>query len=139
MPSTLMVTDEPYLLTTILGSCVSVCFYDSVRQVGGMTHFLLPNIVEHEEPSPKFGDFAIQQTLLKMQALGSKRKTIIAKVFGGANQSGSSLNMGARNVALALKLLEKYSIQVVAKSVLGERGRKINFNTQTGEVLVKYI
>ena len=32
-----------HMITTILGSCVSVCLWDQARQIGGMNHILLPD------------------------------------------------------------------------------------------------
>ena len=29
-------------LSTVLGSCISVCLFDTVGAIGGMNHFLLP-------------------------------------------------------------------------------------------------
>jgi chemotaxis protein CheD len=43
-------------VTTILGSCVAVCLWDSEGRVGGMNHFLLP---EGGPPSPRFGESAV--------------------------------------------------------------------------------
>ena len=31
-----------HMVNTILGSCVSVCLWDSARSIGGMNHILLP-------------------------------------------------------------------------------------------------
>ena len=31
------------VLSTILGSCVAVCMYDPVQNVGGLNHYLLPH------------------------------------------------------------------------------------------------
>src|SRR5262245_37735781 len=36
------VTGGDEVLFTTLGSCVSVCLYDSTYRVGGLNHFLLP-------------------------------------------------------------------------------------------------
>ncbi len=38
----LHVATEPTVISTILGSCVSVCLFDPVGKAGGMNHILLP-------------------------------------------------------------------------------------------------
>ena len=35
--------DPSAIFTALLGSCVSVCFYDPIAHVGGMNHVLLPD------------------------------------------------------------------------------------------------
>ena len=40
-PGEYFATNEKLVLSTLLGSCVSVCLYDAVNRVIGMNHFLL--------------------------------------------------------------------------------------------------
>jgi chemotaxis protein CheD len=141
-PSTLFAGKETCLIKTILGSCVSVCFYDPVLKIGGMNHFMLPVWNGDGLESPKYGNIAIHMLLEKMLALGSHKKSIVAKIFGGANQydyQNKIICVGERNCQLALCAMEKYGITIIASSLRGMHGRKIVFNTATGEVLMKYI
>ena len=82
---------------------------------------------------------AIESLLKKIESLGSKRENLVAKVFGGANQLDHKLSVGDRNIKVAEEMLLDLKIKIVAKSVGGEKGRTINFNTSTGEVFMKYI
>ena len=47
--------------------------------------------------------------------------------------------IGERNIKLAYEMLKDYSIPVVSASVGGKYGRKIQYNTHTGEVKQKFI
>jgi chemotaxis protein CheD len=141
-PCTLFAAKETCLIKTILGSCVSVCFYDPILKIGGMNHFMLPVWNGDGLESPKYGNIAIQMLLEKMLALGSQKRNIVAKIFGGANQydyQNKIICVGERNCQLALCAMEKYGITITASSLRGVHGRKIVFNTATGEVLMKYI
>ena len=138
-PSSLFIQKEGHLVTTVLGSCIAVCFYDSVNKVGGINHYMLPFWNGNELASPKYGNIAIETLLKKMERLGSKRENIVAKIFGGANQLDHRLSVGERNIKVAIEMLSDLKIKIVAKSVGGERGRKLNFNTFSGEVFMKYI
>ncbi len=138
-PSALFIKKEGHLVTTVLGSCIAVCFYDSVNKIGGINHYMLPFWNGNELASPKYGNIAIESLFKKMERLGSKRENVVAKVFGGANQLNHKLGVGERNIKVAIEMLSELKIKVVAKSVGGEKGRKINFNTSTGEVFMKYI
>ena len=43
------VAKPPDILRTILGSCVGICFYDSVNKIGGLAHIMLPRMIEKNE------------------------------------------------------------------------------------------
>jgi chemotaxis protein CheD len=77
-----------------------------------------------------------------MLAMGSEKKHIQAKVFGGGEVVETKSNLfriGERNIEIALKMLQEQKINITAKSVGGTLGRKIRFNTETGVVLMKLI
>lgn len=138
-PSTLFVARDTVNVVTVLGSCVAVCFYDSVNKIGGINHYMLPLWNGTGLASPKFGNIAIERLLEEMLRNGAHKEYIIAKVFGGANQTNSSLHIGDRNVQIAIDILLKKNIKIVSKSVGGEIGRKIVFDTNSGEVRMKFV
>lgn len=127
------------MVTTVLGSCVAVCLYDETLQMGGINHYMLPFWNGNELASPKYGNIAIESLVKKLENLGSKKENMVAKVFGGANQLEHKLGVGQRNIKVAEEILAEMQIKIVAKSMGGHKGRKLNFNTSTGEVFMKYI
>ncbi len=141
-PGALFANKQPYYITTILGSCVAVCIYDTRQQFGGMNHFLLPLWNGEGLPSPKFGNIAIRQLISKMKYMGSRKEDMMAKIFGGAavlNTKREVFFIGERNIKIAKEALEESGIRVIAQSTGGKSGRKIIFNTFNGEVRQKYI
>lgn len=138
-PSNLYVAQKGTHVTTVLGSCVSVCLYDAISKKGGINHYMLPLWNGKGLASPKYGNIAIEQLIEKMIGEGVQKENLVAKVFGGANQTNSSMQIGNRNIQVALDLLRKHKIKVVAKSVGGEIGRKIIFDTNSGEVRLKFV
>lgn len=141
MPGQLWVGKQRTEITTILGSCVAVCIWDKDLKLGGMNHFLLPMWTMSDLQSPKFGNIAIEKIVEQMYSLGSKKYSIVAKVFGGARLFGydNSLNVGQKNIDMALTMLENFQINIAAQSTGGNQGRKIVFDTYTGVVQMKYI
>lgn len=141
-PSTLFASREPVLVNTILGSCISVCLYDTHQKFGGINHYMLPFWNGQGLASPKFGNIAITKLIEKMQSLGSSQKNLIAKVFGGGNvieTNNQQFMIGDRNIVVAIDMLRELQIQIVSQSVGGNLGRKIQYNTATGEVRQKII
>lgn len=138
-PGTIVAESFAYQISTVLGSCIAVCLWDQVARRGGMNHFMLPLWNGEGLPTPKYGNIAMEKLFAKVLTIGCRREHLVAKVFGGANVSGTGLEVfmiGDRNITLALLKLEEFGIPVVAKDVGGRVGRKIIMNTETGVVLV---
>jgi chemotaxis receptor (MCP) glutamine deamidase CheD len=120
---------------------VAVCLHCPLTKIGGMNHYLLPDVTAGEKASPRYGSAAIQQLIEDMEKKGADRFQLQAKIFGGAavltdNRIGFSI--GQRNIEVAEKMLKEAGIWVVRKDVGGERGRRITFDTTTFEVMVQY-
>lgn len=141
-PGAIYVSNKPYFITTILGSCVAVCAWDSVAKVGGMNHFMLPLWNGQGLASPRYGNIAIPKLIEKMIVSGSTKENIILKVFGGGevieNQS-SQFDIGRRNIELATRIIKELGITVLSSSTGGKKGRKIILNTYSGEVMHKFV
>ena len=141
-PAALYAETEPTEVITILGSCVAVCLWDPILEIGGINHFMLPLWNGQGLASPRYGNIAIEKLVARMEYLGSKRINLKAKVFGGAEVIDTGTNqfhIGKRNIAIALELLQEYSIPVVGSSLGGKVGRKILFYTNSGEVRQRYV
>lgn len=138
-PGTIFAEPHEYLISTVLGSCIAVCLWDRVVRKGGMNHFMLPLWNGEGLATPKYGNIAMEKLLAKVLAIGCRREHLVAKVFGGANVSGTGLEVymiGDRNIIMAFQMLEEFRIPVIAKDVGGRVGRKIIMNTATGVVMV---
>lgn len=133
---------EPYLVNTILGSCVAICLYDTVLQIGGINHYMLPFWNGTGLASPKYGNIANEKLITQMLQLGSKKANLLAKVFGGAevlNMGNNSFNIGKRNIEIAISTLNDHNIRIMASNTGGNLGRKLQFNTQAGTVMMQTI
>jgi chemotaxis protein CheD len=132
--------DSPRTLTTILGSCVSVCLWDRRGRGGGMNHFLLPRRGSDVPRSGRYGDAAVALLVSKVLALGGDRRDLRAKLFGGAHVLSSvptgGRTLGNENVQVAIAALQHEGVQLVSEDVGGTRGRKLAFNTVDGTALV---
>ena len=141
-PSTMFASAQPAEVTTILGSCVAVCLWDRYLGIGGINHYMLPTWNGMELASPKYGNIAIERLTEKMLQLGCKKNNLVAKVFGGGEVitvTSSSMHIGERNIMVAEEMLQEQNIPIIGRSTGGKNGRKIIFNTHTGEVLQCYI
>lgn len=141
-PGDLYVSNKPIRITTVLGSCVSICLYDTVLKTGGMNHFMLPYKRPKDEQIPKYGDVAIHSLIKKMEEMGSSRKSMVAKIIGGADNTGGIKGyfcIGESNHSAAVDILEEYRIKIIRKNIGGNKGRKVIFFPQTGQVYMKFL
>jgi len=132
---------KPTEITTVLGSCVAVCLYDKVEQVGGMNHYLVPLWNDNGLQSPKYGNISIPKLIENMLNIGCEKYNLEAKIFGGGNVinvSQEDMMIGRKNILIAKEILREYSIKITAQDVGGNRGRKILMRSDTGKIFLKY-
>jgi chemotaxis protein CheD len=136
-PGQVLSLAEPTLVTTVLGSCVSVTLWDKDRHIGGVNHFVLPR----GGTSSRYGETAMLELLEGVLELGAHLRSLEAKVFGGAAvlPVGGEHTVGTANVAFALGELARRGIPVAARRTGGERGRLLVFNTETGDAFVRWL
>jgi chemotaxis protein CheD len=139
-PGTLFVHRQPHRVTTVLGSCVSVCLWNETARLGGINHYLLPLWNGEGLPTPKYGNIAIPKLIEKVQNFSGPGDKLVAKLFGGASmweKADGLLAIGQRNIELAQELLENYRIPVIASDLAGNQGRKVIFDSGAGTVLMR--
>lgn len=132
----IVVCTEPALLTTVLGSCIAVCLFDSLRHFGGMNHYLLPT----GGHTGKHGDWSTTELIKRMLNHGSNLANLQAKIFGGSsplNLNRSTWSVGTANEAIARQILLDYDIPVVAERVGKKTGMRLMFENWSGTAWVR--
>jgi len=145
-PGEYHVSGDDIIIATVLGSCVSVSFWDQRLRQGGINHFMLPGDLDDKDMvrsrNAKYGMFAIELLYNELMKRGSRKADIVAKVFGGASVlklSGGPTRIPKGNVDFAVAYLQKESIPIVANDTGGILPRKIFFFARTGRILLKRI
>lgn len=141
-PGQYVITSVPTLITTVLGSCISICLWSRELKFGGMNHYLLPGSLPDDSSNANRGVGAIPLLIKALVNRKVKIETIEAKVFGGCNslyKDNDRFRVGERNAELAFEILKEYNIGVTAHHVGGCYGRKIVFNTDTGKVRMRLL
>lgn len=137
IPGKVFASNQPFAISTIVGSGIAVCLWDSVHKIGGANHFLLPEGPQEGENATRNGNIANPALLEKVLNLGAERKNLEAKVFGGS-VSGISFGvdgerLGERNVQTAERFLRINGIRIVHSETGGTHGRKVVFQTDDGK------
>jgi len=142
LPGEYFVSEEPKVVYTILGSCISVCLRDPFVSVGGMNHFMLAapsNAEGHDNwaDSGRYGSFAMEMLINEILNRGGKKNRLEAKVFGGGKIYDGTIDIGAKNAAWALDYLEREGVPLLKANVGDVCPRKVYFFTDSGKVLLK--
>lgn len=137
------VTHCEEMITTVLGSCISVCIRDRVASIGGMNHFMLPEGGGDEHnplsASARYGGYAMEVLINQLVKLGASRSRLEAKVFGGAAvlRGFTTVNVGQKNSEFVIDYLRSERIRVLAQDLLDLFPRKVYFWPATGRVMVR--
>ncbi|HEX6734462.1 MAG TPA: chemotaxis protein CheD [Azonexus sp.] len=130
-------------LSTLLGSCVAVCLFDPQARVGGLNHFMLPNIrrgSNDDVDTLLSGSYAMEALLNALLQRGAKKARLQAKAFGGGtiiNTAASSMSIGLRNAEFTKEWLAREGIPLLAEDFLGPWSRKVLFLPASGDVFCR--
>jgi len=146
-PGEFYATCQAELITTLLGSCISVVLIDPVNRVCGMNHFLLPGGLKSQpifsSKDGKYGIFAMKLLIDEMVNLGGCGKYFQAKVFGGGSvlpsYSEYTKSVPVSNIRFVMQYLFDENIPVISSDIGGKEGRKVFFLTEKKAVFVKKI
>jgi len=145
----LHVTDQPSLVITVLGSCLSVTMHSSRQGIGGICHGLLPECGKKNSCTSecldgfRYVDCSIRQMTGIFDKAGVKRSDIEVKCFGGADmfpraiEKSGLISVGRQNIMTAEALLKQEGLPIARQDVGGIGGRKLLFYPHTGEVLLQ--
>jgi chemotaxis receptor (MCP) glutamine deamidase CheD len=140
LPGQWCISQGNELISTVLGSCVSIILFDSITKWSAMTHYLFPEYMpgRNQEPSGRYGDVALDLALKALGQKGVHQSNLKAKIYGGANMSqGNSIGeaIGASNIVFAVQNLAGLGIPVVDENLGGFKSRKITFDTTSFSVI----
>ncbi len=123
------------MMTIGLGSCIGLTLYDTQNKTGAMVHIMLPESGGRTDRPGKYADTAIPLLLNELDKVGSSKRSLIAKIAGGAcmfEYFGTNLNIGERNTEKVRTLLKDQGIKLSGEDVGGKVGRSVTFFPANG-------
>ncbi len=122
------------VVRTVVGSCVAVCIWDTLLKYGGMNHFLKPSTKDASKATPRYGNVATAALVKMMDEAGCDRRNLVAQILGGACPKNSK--EAFENIKVARGILNKKGITILSEDTGGSIGRKVAFDTDTGQVAI---
>ncbi|CAH0356122.1 chemotaxis protein CheD [soil metagenome] len=132
------VSGEPeVVISTLLGSCVSVCLQDPQARIGGMNHFLLGEPgKDHQvdrQGMQRYGVHAMELLINELMRKGANRSRLRAQLYGGANIIAGLGSIGSGNAAFARRFMETESIPIGHCDLGGTQARRVEFVPYEGK------
>lgn len=140
-PGELIISEKPVMVTTVLGSCISVTMFNERMGTAAICHGMLPH--GGRSDNFKYVDTALRYMIDYFKTLNIGRKEIEVKVFGGADMFNTTrsntpnLTVGWQNISAATCFLKDHGMAPTTSDVGGQKGRKLIFTTDTGIVYLK--
>lgn len=135
-PGYIALSREPALLCAVCGNGVVVTVWDRLRHAGGMCHCVFARRGRSDKPSNYYADIAVPQLVRGMLKQDSRPHNLEAQLFGGGNLRGFYARRAMQVVAVVKKVLKRMRVTVVSEDIGGTVGRKIVFDTRSGDVVV---
>jgi chemotaxis protein CheD len=124
-----------------LGSCIGLVLHDKERQIGGLSHIMLPASQGRTDRPGKYADTAIEALLNEIGLQRVNSGTIVAKLVGGASmfvQFSESFSIGEKNIEAVRTILKFRSIPIVAEDVGGKMGRTmVYYPVEGGRITIR--
>ncbi|MEO5378123.1 MAG: chemotaxis protein CheD [Magnetococcus sp. DMHC-6] len=138
------------LVSTILGSCVSIILLHKKSNFVTMCHALLPkcpfDFHQHQKTKQqqcfRYVDSAIHSMLAIFREKSIQYTDIEVKLFGGADMyatTPTTVTIGEQNIAVAKHIIKEQKLNMVSEDVGGAEGRVIHLKTDSGKVFLKRI
>ena len=144
LPGEYYVTTSNEIITTVLGSCVSACVWDSLFGIGGMNHFMLPLSTSGEwggskliSTATRYGNYAMEHMINDILTHGGHRKNLAIKVFGGGQIISEMSNIGKKNIDFIKEYIESENLILQGEDLGDIYPRKVIFYPSTGRVKLK--
>lgn len=132
------IPEKPTWIATVAASGIVVTVYDSIRKLGGVTHYTHP-IRQKGLSSPRFAAPAIVGLVRKLEAKGCKKESMEVHFYGAADNNIApryKSGFSQKNVEVGEEVLKKLNMSINCRDIGGRRARKIMFNSTTGETVV---
>ena len=143
LPGEFFVSQDPMVVYTVLGSCISACIRDPIAGVGGMNHFMLPEPKEGGSDSwgesTRYGSYAMESLINEILKRGGLKSRLEIKLFGAGKIYEGNIDVGANNAKWVIGYLKSEGLATVKTDLGDVFPRKVYYFTDSGRVLMKKI
>ena len=141
-PGGIHVAGSDTRIHTVLGSCVAIVAWHRSSQLGGMSHYLLPDrrSSPREHLDGRYAGDALELLHNEFSNFGVKLRDCQINLFGGATMlshvqgAEPASSVGGQNIEAAKRLMQKHGLVSHIEHLGGTGHRKLIFNIANGDV-----
>lgn len=148
-PGRLVIAEKSNIVWTLLGSCISIIFYNQEKKISAVSHAQLPyeksNLsCKSSCPKPcgkdesdefKYVTCSFKYMLEEFHKRGIKSKDIEVSLFGGSSMfkhKRDVFKIGQLNVDKAKELIQQHHLKIVREDTGGHASRALTHYCDTG-------
>ena len=149
-PAGFFFIEKPGVIRTVLGSCVTVTMFCKRTGAASACHPVLPSCRENDacyfagcRDKYKYVECVIPEMARLFRKSGVDMEELEVKLFGGGEMITNNstkpqvIQVGRMNAEMAMKKLAGLNIKIKSCDIGGILGRRVFFDTSTGDVWVK--
>ena len=154
-PGQLIVSKDEKIIWTLLGSCISIIFYNKRTQLSAVCHAQLP--AKNEKltckescPNPcgmneydndfRYVTCSFKHMLSLFNKSGIQKSEIEVSLYGGSamfDLGKDTLNIGNKNIQKAKDLIRRNNLRIINEDIGGTLSRTITYFSKTGKIELK--
>ena len=141
-PGTLWVPTQPSLIGAVVASTAVLCVFDARMQRGGMAHYCRPYREKGMPSTARYAGPAIVGLVRMLEQAGARAEDLDVHLLGGASNEAVACfekGLAQENIKVGLEILSKLGLSRVSVDTGGNLGRRVRFNTGTGQVQMRTI
>ncbi|GEM_PF-1810534 len=135
LPASLKVFKKGEPVSTVVTFGICVTFWSAKASFVGVSHFTQPAIYESTKATAKYGNVALP-FIINNLSQSFEMDLFDVHIIGGAKLDDKDAR-GEANIKITKKILDKYKIAYTSEDCGGLYGRKIIFDTKSGDIFIK--
>ncbi|MEE8320784.1 MAG: chemoreceptor glutamine deamidase CheD [Gammaproteobacteria bacterium] len=147
LPGEYYVTLHDEGIITVLGSCVSACIRCRVTGVGGMNHFMLPEVGHTtdtvwtrcgNDAATRYGSYAMEHMINDILRYGGSWQDLEIKITGGGRILQNMItDIGKQNIDFVRQYIATEGLTISREDVGDIYPRKVQYFPKTGRLRIK--
>ena len=130
------VSVKPTLLCSVSGSGIVITLWDRIKRIGAMAHcrYAAPKL--GEELSNYYVSVILPYLLKNLKKHSVYLNNIEAQIFGAGSRTGQIDRRMQKAIKEVRRICRREKVQISSEDIGGYAGRKIMFNTFSGETII---
>lgn len=129
----LVICPSAHKLIAIAGSNCVVTFWEPEKKIAALVNYSKPKAKAGQKHTATYGNIALISVIKHLEAMEIDLTSVEAHLIGGGKKY-FHVTTAEENIAVAKSILGSKGIDIISEDIGGNKGRKVLFDTRTGQV-----